>query len=470
MAAMNEIRKARVGLLGLMFDLYDAWPELKPEMADFGNRLAASLAPFAEVDFPGVCNTREEVDAAVAGFERSRADLILVVLLTYAPSHIALPALLATRLPVVIFNTQQLLAVGPETQGIDTTRNHGMHGVQDLANVLLRAGRQFHLVTGHYQEPRALSEVRAWCDAARVAADMRGLKIGLVGYPMQGMGDFGLDETAFLAQVGVQVHHLPMRMLADLARGADASVIGKEMAADRERFEFDPAITKQEHEASARLEWALRELLCRSGCQGFASHFLAVGEEGVLDTLPFLAASKLLGEGFGFGGEGDVTSAAAVCMMQRLASEANFTEMFTMDFAGNAILMMHMGEGNWRLARHDEPVRVVRTSLEEIMSVPVAPLLLAFGLEPGEATLVSLTTVDRGRLRLVVAEGEVADFPYLPALQRPHFKFRPDGELCDFLTRFSEAGGSHHQALAYGRWAGTVEKIAGLLGLECVRV
>ena len=33
---MNQPRKARVGLLGLMFDLYDSWPELEPAMAGFG--------------------------------------------------------------------------------------------------------------------------------------------------------------------------------------------------------------------------------------------------------------------------------------------------------------------------------------------------------------------------------------------------------------------------------------------------
>ena len=84
------------------------------------------------------------------------------------------------------------------------------------------------------------------------------------------------------------------------------------MAEDRRRFQFQEGITHQEHEANARLEWALRETLREHGLQGFAAHFVAAGEEGWLDTLPFLAASKLLGEGHGFGGEGDVTSAAAV--------------------------------------------------------------------------------------------------------------------------------------------------------------
>jgi L-arabinose isomerase len=467
---MNSPRKARVGLLGLMFDLYDAWPDLKPAMSAFGEELVTALAPFADADFPGVCNKREEVEAAASRWESEGRDLVIVVLLTYAPSHLALTALSGTRLPVLIFNTQQLYAVDENTLGLDTTKNHGMHGVQDLANVLLRAGRRPEIVTGHYKDPRALDEVKAWCDAARVAHDMQGLRIGLVGYAMEGMGDFGLDETAFLAQAGVEVRRIGMTRLAERASQAPEDIISREVTADRARFRFADDVSASQHEASVRLEWALRETLEERGMSGFAAHFLAVGEEGALETLPFLAASKLLAEGYGFGGEGDVTSAAAVCMMQKLVGAANFTEMFTMDFAHNAVLMMHMGEGNWRMARRDEPVHVLSNSLEAIMDVRTSPVLLAFSLEPGEATLVSLTTGAGGKLKFVTTEGRVLDFPYLADLARPHYKFKPDGDLCDFLTRFSNEGGSHHQALAYGRWTNTVEKIATIMDIPCARV
>jgi L-arabinose isomerase len=99
------------------------------------------------------------------------------------------------------------------------------------------------------------------------------------------------------------------------------------------------------------LEWALRQTLADGKMQGFTYHFLAVGEEGWLETVPFLAAAKLLADGYGFGGEGDVTSAAAVSLVHALTGAANFTEMFTMDFAQNSILMMHMGEGNWKMSK-----------------------------------------------------------------------------------------------------------------------
>jgi L-arabinose isomerase len=143
--------------------------------------------------------------------------------------------------------------------------------------------------------------------------------------------------------------------------------------------------------------------------------------------------------------------------------------MFTMDFAQNAVLMMHMGEGNWTMARNDEPVHMLRSSLG-LVELEVAPLLLAFSLQPGDVTLVSLFTGARGRMKLVATEGVVADFPYVPDMGRPHYKFAPNIPLGDFLTRYSLAGGSHHLALAYGHWADTIEKLASLLGVDYDRV
>ena len=99
------------------------------------------------------------------------------------------------------------------------------------------------------------------------------------------------------------------------------------------------------------------------------------------------------------------------------------------------------------MARRGEPVYVVRSTLTDLMDVRTAPLLLAFNLEPGEATLVSLTTVDRADAAGGGGSRSGGPSDHRRAA-RPHYKFRPAGDLCDFLTRFSEAGCSHHQALA----------------------
>ena len=457
-------RKARIGLLGLLFQLYDRWPEVRPAVASFAREIAATLEPFAEVAFPGVCQTPTQVSEAVAGFERAEVDVVVVVLLTYCPSHVALPALQRTRLPILILNTQKLQAVDASTREVDLTYNHGMHGVQDLANVLLRAGRPFHIVTGSHLDAGVMREVKDWCDAARTATELRRARIALLGHQMPQMGDIAVDETALLAQLGVTVERVPLRLLAERAAAAPREAVEAQMAADRHEFEVEPGIPPEEHEASARLEWAVRALLQEGRYHGWSPYFGAFDEDRRVETLPFLAACKLLGEGYAFGAEGDVTAAAAMCLMDGLAGPAGFTEMFTMDFAGNGVLMNHMGEGNYRLARTDRPVRLRRRPFALVDLKP--PLLLWFAHRPGPVTLASLTTVANGRLKLVVGQGEVADVPPSEDITSPHWKYLPDKPLGEFLTRFSEEGGSHHQALVYGHVASKVVKLARLLGLE----
>lgn len=464
-----QTKKARVGFLGLMLKLYDRYPFIKPAMTEFAEKIVETMSPFADVIFPGVCNTRELVNEAIAKFETEKVDLLMTVLLTYAPSHIALPALSKTKLPILIYNTQQEYAITQESDSDVTFKNHGMHGVQDLANVLLRSGREFRILTGHYKDEKILNELKSWCDASRVANFMQNVRIGLMGYPMEQMGDFAIDETAFLNQMGVEVQRIPMKLVAEMANNAPDNEIADQMAFDHKTFTVEAKVTNEAHETSSRIEWAIRSILEERNMQGFTAHFTAVAEDGRLDTLPFLASSKLLAEGYGFGGEGDVTSSAAVTMMHELTGMANFAEMFTMDFGGNAILMSHMGECNWKMARKDRPVELVLDDLG-IADLKMQPVLLRFALEPGDVTLVSLTTLANGRMKFIITEGKILDFPPIPSINKPNFKFAPDGDLGEFLTKFSMEGGSHHQALVYGCMAGTIKKIGEILGIDCAIV
>ncbi len=470
-ARARAVAKAmpRVGLLTLMFRLYDAIPGLEPDMAEFGKELTKVLGRIAKVHWPGICKTRDEVEEAVRMFEEEQVDLIIVVLLTYAPSHLAVHALKATRLPVLVFNTQKLREVAPDMDPRDLIRNHGMHGVQDLANVLLRAEKRFGLVTGHYEDPQTLKDVQEWCRAANGVSFLKKCRVGMLGYPLEKMGDFALDETMLLSELGVEVSHIPQKDLAELARSAPAKAISEQIREDRLSFKVAEDVTPEEHEESSRLEWAIREILKERGMTAFTANFMAISQEGWLRTLPFLASCKLLSEGYGYAGEGDVLTSVAVALMQRLAGSASFTEMFTMDFGAGAILMSHMGEGNPSLARPDLPVELVGSELG-LVSLPTRPLLLRFALRPGPVTLVNLTVAAKQRLKIIATEGEVVDFSPIKGVITPHYKFRPKRPLAEFLTALSLEGSSHHFALSYGDWSPVVAKVADIIGAHFAKI
>ena len=86
------------------------------------------------------------------GFENDGLDGVLVVMLTYGPGMRVARALTETRLPICLANIQPVPARSPTAWDMaDLTYNQGIHGAQDTANAMVRAGRAFHVVTGDWR-------------------------------------------------------------------------------------------------------------------------------------------------------------------------------------------------------------------------------------------------------------------------------------------------------------------------------
>jgi L-arabinose isomerase len=454
----------RFGLLGLMLELYDrALPDLKPSRQEFGARLSDKLAAFAHVTWGGIAVTREEVQRRMEGFAADDVDLIVIVHLSYSPSLIALPSLLRADVPLVFFNTQELAGIGDEFSQDDMLRNHGMHGQQDLANTLVRMGKPFGVVTGHWQDAEALAQLQDWAVAAATAKALRHARLGRLGSPFQDMGDFGLDETQFLAKVGPHVQQVSLGLLAELQGAADENDIAATVADYRKQYDVAKDLTDADLTAAARAEVALRAAVAQLSLGGIAIHYEALGHDPRFEALPFAAAARLMAEGIAFGGEGDVTSSAAVLMMHQLAGVSTFSEMFTMDFTGGTVFMSHFAESNPALAQRGHKIQMVRR--DGWVGSGGVSASLAFTLEPGPMTLVNLTVGEGGEFHLIAARGEAHDL-LVPGQPTPHFRFEPQTPLKWFLTRYLELGGSHHVALSPGDQLSRVSKCAQVMGLR----
>ena len=218
---MQNNRKPRVGLLALTLELYEELcPTLREERERWlVDRVMPALAPLADVQFDRAVFRREDIDAVVAGYEAAGVDGLVVVCLTYSPSQLSLPALGRTNLPILIWNTQELFSVGGDFDVAAMVANHGVHGTQDLANVLVRAGVPFEYVTSHLDDPAGLDALADWLAAASAVARLRRARLGLMGYPFPGMGDFALDTTHLAATIGCQWRAAVDRSLHPRRRG-----------------------------------------------------------------------------------------------------------------------------------------------------------------------------------------------------------------------------------------------------------
>ena len=171
-----------------------------------------------------------------------------------------------------------------------------------------------------------------------------------------------------------------------------------------------------------------------------------------------------MASGDGFAAEGDCLTAALGVAATDLSARLKFTEMYAMDFAREAILMSHMGEGNWALARPDRPVRLIKRPLG-IGGLGDPPTFL-FQYAVGAATLATLFPVDGDGFRLVVCEGEILDTEELPKLEMPYGFLRPASGLRAANDGWLQAGGPHHQVLNYGHRLAEWRLFCAAAGIE----
>jgi L-arabinose isomerase len=442
----------------------DMLPGITERQAGYARAIGAALGDVAEVVVGDPVKDRADADRVIGELSAQAVDGLLVVMLTYGPAMHVSRALAATDLPVMLLNTQPEGQVTAAWDMGDLTYNQGIHGAQDTANAMVRSGRPFAVVTGDWQDGEVQAEVGRWARAAAAATRWRSLRVAIFGYAMNAMGDIRVDEHAFLRTLGPQVDALGTGLLAAAVEQVDGHAVRDLLADEDARFSVDERLSAAEREDHARMQLALRALLDAGGYRAYSTHFGAIAEDGRFARLPLAAASSLMAEGIAFAAEGDAVTASLMAAAQDLLGTTQFTEMYAMDFARDAILMSHMGEGNWALAREDRPVRLIKRPLG-IGGLGDPPTFL-FQYRPGPCTLATLVALEGTRFRLVVAEGEILESDELPALEMPYGFFRPDSGVRGCMDAWLRFGGPHHQVLNPGRHAGAWRAFCEATGIE----
>ena len=137
-------RQPRIGLLGIMQELYDDMiPGITERQAQYARAVAERLGGVAEVRFTRPARNRADVESIARELVDADVDGIAIVMLTYGPAMRTVRALLQTPVPLLLANIQPERAVTASWDMADLTYNQGIHGAQDQANALVRAGVPF---------------------------------------------------------------------------------------------------------------------------------------------------------------------------------------------------------------------------------------------------------------------------------------------------------------------------------------
>jgi len=463
------IEPPRVAVIGLSLPLYaqklpDLMPTYDRQLALYVEALNGKLL----VEQVCHCRNQDEVDRAVSRAVTEEADALLVVPLCYTASMMSVPSLMQSGLPIVVWNTQEALSFGADYDFDTLLQHHTAQGVQDVASVLRREGAMFTVESGHYQDQVVICRLATWLNAARVHRLARKMRIGRIGGAFADMGDFSIDPETIKQQWGAVVVELANDELVAAARDVTPDSLNTAMQHDRQVYETDADVDDALHERSVRMELGLRQVVDQHELDGLSVNFLSMLDDEQTLCLPFLGINKLMGEGLGYAGEGDVLTAMHMAQMRQLCGLATFTEIYTIDYLNNRLMMSHMQECNPAMARSDRKIRLVRKAFWSPGANDYVGM--HFTLEPGPVTLVSIVRHLDGTFGYVFSEQTIDDIVPLAKFDIPHWIVRLDQPAGDWLTRYSLEGGMHHLVGVAGHCADRLRALAHWQGMTCVQI
>ena len=457
------MEKVKIGFLPLYVKLYDdGAPGMRVRIDAFAEKIAALLGekPGVELIKGNICRLHGEFEKTVSEFEKSGADCIVTLHLAYSPSLESEKVLANTKLPVIILDTTPNFEF-TDDDDLSISYNHGIHGVQDMCNLLLRNNKQFFIEAGHYEKSDVLDRVVKRALGVKVSNSLYNSKVGRIGGAFAGMGDFCVDDGV-LCKLGIKTTELASNKAKKYMLKVTEAEIDAQIAADKEKYDVDTGIDNAFLRNSIKGDLAVRHWIEDNSLTAFTANFLGIKKDFGLSGMPFSEANRAMERGIGYAGEGDILTAALVGALMDVSDEVSFVEMFCPDWKNDLIFISHMGEMNTALAAEKPKYTVKPMKYSDIDTT-----WLCGTYKSGEATLIDLAPLGGDRFRIITSKVEMKT----PECEKFRGNttcgwFSPNKNIGDFLSDYSKLGGTHHLALIYGDMRKLAETFAAVRGFE----
>ncbi len=465
---LTEPRRTIVGLVSCYFTLFDdQMPAgFRQEREAVHRRYRDVLSVDFDVVDGGMLTSDAEGQKANGILRDGRADVVVFAPTMAAPPSYAAHALAGLDLPLVIWNGPTIDALPDGLTQSEATVNSGQVAAVMLANALVREGRPFATITASPGDAQGVALLTRTVRAAAVATSLRGSSVLRVGQWIPGYLDVESTE-AELERLGVVERALSASELNDAFGAVVGGRVDAGLASLAERgWAHRPGAAD---ERSMRLALALDDVVRATNAVAMTvnCHSDLLRWNPTIGITACLGASLLTAGGVPVSCTGDLPTALALVLAQKLSGRALYCEFYTPERETGLMLLAAGGEGDPAWA--DPAFPVVVEPNDHYPGDHGAGTSISFRLQPGPATALSLSPRG-GTWRLAWATGEIVEARY-DSMGGPNGMFRFDsGTAFDAGARWIGSGATHHNALAYGRLDVEIPVLARALGIEEERV
>jgi L-arabinose isomerase len=470
-------KKVRIGLFGIGLDTYwNQFEGLRNNLKKYQSQIKEKMESFgAEVIDAGMVDNPEKASEAALLLKTTDVEMVFLYISTYALSSTVLPLVQKVKAPIVLLNLQPVAQL--DYQKFNALADRGkMTGiwlehcqacsVPEIASVFNRAGIQYDIITGYLFDENAWNEIEEWTQAARVAAELRNNRMGILGNYYGGMLDVYTDLTRQSTTFGTHFEILEMCELKNLRDAVTEEQLKNKIDEFYTSFDVTPECEPIEIERAARTSVALDQLVSNHNLHSLAYYYEGQpGNEYENIVTSVIAGNTLLtGKNIPVAGECEVKNAQAMKIMSEFGAGGSFSEFYLMDFNDDVVYLGHDGPAHLAIAEN----RVQLVPLPVYHGKPGKGLSIQMTVKNGPVTLLSVVE-GKDDVFLLVAEGESVPGPTLQiGNTNSRYKF-PIGAK-EFINRWSKQGPAHHCAIGVGHIAGKIEKLGKLLNIEVVKI
>ena len=458
------MKKIKIGFLPLYVKLYDdGSPDMRIRIDAFAKEIVALFKAKDNIEIisSDVCRLEAEFKSAIELFEKEEVDSIVTLHLAYSPSLESENALKNTKLPIVVLDTTPNFDFTYDEDVAAISYNHGIHGVQDMCNLLVRNNKKFFIEAGHYLESDVIERVINCVKGIKIAKEFTNSRVGTIGGAFAGMGDFRIPENLY-GEIGIERIELSEEKAKQYFENVSESEIDALIVEDKEKYDVATDIPEDYLRNALRGDLAVRKWIEDNNLTAFTANFLKIDNSTGIAGTPFAEADRAMERGIGYAGEGDVLTAAFTGALMSISDEASFIEMFCPDWKNNLIYISHMGEMNTALSA-DKPKYLIK----QMKFSDIDTTWLCGTYKAGKATLINLLPIADNKFRVITCYVDMR-VPECDKFRGSATSgwFETKNNISTFLEDYSKLGGTHHLSMMYGDARSAAKAFAETMGYE----
>jgi L-arabinose isomerase len=454
--------------------------ETLKQVAEHSTEIASSLNESVnlpvKIVFKPVLKTTEEIFALCQEANNTKSCIgIITWMHTFSPAKMWIGGLKILQKPLLHLHTQFNRDIPWGTIDMDFMNlNQSAHGDREFGFIMSRMRLERKVVVGHWQNEKVIHHINVWVRTATAWYDWQGAKFARFGDNMRYVAVTEGDKVEAEIKFGYSVNTYGVGDLVKVINETSDGDIDNLVKEYEEKYNVVASLRKgaDKHSSlreAAKIEIGLRNFLQAGNFKGFTDTFEDL--HGMVQ-LPGIAAQRLMGEGYGFAGEGDWKTAALVRAMKvmgdGLPGGNSFMEDYTYHFEPNnqMVLGSHMLEICESIANSKPSCEIHPLGI----GGKADPVRLVFNVGGGAALNASM--VDMGnRFRLLVNDVTAVSPKFdLPKLPVARVLWKPHPSMHEALTAWIYAGGAHHTCYSQNITSEYLQDFAEMAGIEFILI